>query len=321
MNSSLQTDNASRLIMVQAPEAAQAREVWQTDKIASLHGEIRELQARLVEAEEAKRRAEAELARQAAPSAGMHMEEARLQHQLAALRQELRGTERAAQRQASQLREQLEAATRRLGRLNAWADDAALSSMLWRRDQVHGMIAFLQGTLTKTHVELNTLLNSAQWRIGGMPARLLGRGRNPMLAAELRARYEQFLRWRGSYERRRLAAMGDETEGTMTPLNKAAKAAAVAGIQREIAEARDDLELLVEFLDGFWKWAEIVQGTQRFRLGELVVCQLVKLKLRPWNAGYLRRLECLRSQYQQWLAANAPLDKITQHDMPRVPEV
>ena len=101
----------------------------------------------------------------------------------------------------------------------------------------------------------------------------------------------------------------EEPQGDELSWGMMDKRAIIAALNQEICDTKEDIDFLAGILEAFVQWGKITRGTARFRLGELVVCQLVKLKLRPRNAGYLQRIESLGSQYEQWLAVNTPIDR------------
>jgi hypothetical protein len=232
---------------------------------------------------------------------------------LAELRNAQLDERRSAREEAARLKRQLSTSGAREAGHQAWERNAQILYLFCQRQALLGNAAQLVFLVEGLAEEVRVMLLSAQVRMGTKLERLLpgfGQQEAPLLWREyLSQRNREYGKWKHSYRQRLSIGTADEVRKTALqalgngslPADPARLEALAAQLQREGAELVEDVRYLVNAYETFSEWARGVRASRCFRLGELVVCQLVKLRLRPKNAGFLQRIESYDLVFSKWV--------------------
>lgn len=326
MYSEHSSENAEPEMLQAELSAYRTREVMQAEAFEALRSRNAVLEAQFAAQRDEILRLERALAtlEVAHPPKGdgvAHQESSRpLEEHLQALQQEV-----------ARLRHQLAIVGDRESRHQSWERRAWVLYLFSQRQALahcaEQMVFLVEGLAE----EIRVMMHSAQIRIGKQIDRLMPGGGQAQRAWQsyLVQRNRQYGTWKHSYRERMQYGTPDEIRAATLravleaqPTHDMARIDSLgAQLRRETEDLAQDLKYLLEAYTSLSAWAQEVRSSRCFKLGEIVVCQLVKLRLRPRNAGFLQRIDSLDRVFAKWAEAYRKAGPPSVLPLPSLPPV
>jgi len=287
--------------------AAARREIQHAETIERLRAANRELKAALDLA-----RAEQDSPRGPARPDSDEPAAAAMQTRIVSLERELGHAARTHDNTVARYRRQLVVASYCRSEQTRKAHAAALRALSaeyrFYRHQTRLLMAFIEGF----RKEVSLLLSSSQWRVGDTIARtakrLAGKNQPSMAVVYFNKTYSEYSQWKKEFESRGEIRIGrellDESGGAAGAEDRLRRMESAAGVLRqEIAAAKADVDFLIRHYNSLEYRFTMIRKSLHFRLGLVLVRQLVRFRRDPNSALYLVHLQARSHHFKTWLAA------------------
>ena len=245
------------------------------------------------------------------------------------------------------VQQMLRAASQRESQRQSWELRAALRSLRQERDQQRRHLGFLGSIVEQYQQEYDILLRSKQWQVGNALGRavkrVLGQAPDIERPARIRGLLHRFFTWRTGHVHRAVCEPLRDVEkrlnagggGVPRPESAAFLCAKLKRVNGECAQLRQDVAYVNRLLDQIEEELQGLRKNIRYRMGDLLMAQLVKvIRLRAGAAGFLLRMDKLAACHANWAMhyraaiSSAPFSFSpegvltgTEQDMPKVEAV